>query len=101
MKIKTLAEMKRAISTPDIQIKVTHHWQLQLIGTTRSPETVQGNGYYFRAPQARDGKIVRMWAATPKASELRFNDDGTVTFYPDTNRSWTLSFEVPLTANNS
>ena len=36
--------------------------------------------------------IRRVPRAVPKASELQFNQDGTVTFYPGTNRSWTLEF---------
>ena len=98
--IKNLASLKRAIASPGVQIKVIAHWQPQLVGTVRTPETVQGNGYFFRGPQASDGKVVRMWAETPKASQLRFNPDNTVTYYPDTERSWTLSFSMPETTNN-
>lgn len=93
MKIATAAAMKRAIAIPGIQIRVIAHWQPQLVGLVRTPCRIQTNGYYFMGPQAQDNKIVEMWAPTPKASELRFNEDGTVTFHPDTNRSWTLSFE--------
>jgi hypothetical protein len=93
MTIRNLAEMKRAVLTSGVSIRVVSHWQPQLVGTIRTPETVQGNGYWFRAPQFSDGKVVRMWAAYPKSSELRFNADGTVTFYPDTAKTWTLAFD--------
>jgi len=36
-----------------------------------------------------------MWCGLPKASELRFNADGSVTFYPDTEKTWTLAFDSP------
>lgn len=92
--MKSLAELKRTIATQGVVIRVREHWQSQLVGTTRTPETVQGNGYYFRGPTST-GEVKRMWAETPKASQLRFNEDGSVTYYPDTPKSWTLEFEIP------
>ena len=59
----------------------------------RRIRAMQTNGYWFNGP-THDGTIKRMWADTPKASHLRFNDDGTVTYYPNTERSWTLAFEA-------
>ena len=93
MEIKTLASLKRAISTPNILIRVVAHWQPQLQGTERAPTRIQTNGYYFMGPNNQN-EIKEMWAETPKASQLRFNEDGSVTYFPETNRSWTLSFEV-------
>lgn len=92
MRIENLAQMKRAISTPGISIRVVSHWQGQLVGTTRTPTKIQTNGYYFEGPNL-SGVVVRMWSGTPKASELRFNPDGSVTFYPGTSHEYTLSFE--------
>lgn len=91
--VNSLASLKRAIATPNVVIRVKEHWQEQLRGTTRTPEKIQGKGYFFRGPDWK-GEIKRMWAPTPKASELRFNEDGSVTFYPGADKSWTLVFEV-------
>jgi hypothetical protein len=88
----SLASMKRAVATRE-PIEVVDHWQPQLVGTVRTPERVQTNAYSFHAPKYNDPEqIVESWCYYPKASELRFNDDGTVTFYPDADRSWTLRF---------
>lgn len=106
MTIRNLAELKRAI-TPETNISVVHHWQPRLVGTIRRPKAIrncgkrgiQGNGYYFDGP-AHDGSLAELFADLPKkASELRFNEDGSVTFYPDAEElngirhSWTLRFE--------
>jgi hypothetical protein len=91
--VSSRAALIRAFSTPNVVIRVVDHWQEQLRGTTRTPEKVQGNGYYFRAADST-GKIVRMWAMTPKVSELQFNPDNTVTFFPNTTHKWTLAFEL-------
>jgi hypothetical protein len=88
--------------TLDELLRVRNHWQPQLVGTTRTPKAIrnggkpgiQTNGYWFDGPN-HDGKTVEMWASIPPASQLRFNDDGSVTFYPDTDRSWTLEFTAP------
>lgn len=101
MKIKNLAELKRALTIANIVIRVLEHWQPNLKGTTRTPIAVrkngkpgvQTNGYYFMGPK-QDGTIVEMWCALPKASELRFEENGAVTFYHGTDRNWTLSFEI-------
>jgi hypothetical protein len=101
MTIKSLADLKRAIKLPGLIIKVCEHWQPNLIGTTRTPKAVrnsgksgiQTNGYYFDGV-GHEGKLVEMWAMIPPASQLRFNDGGSVTFYPNTERSWTLAFGV-------
>lgn len=100
MKIDSVAALKRAIK-PDTSIKVIEHWQPHLKGTTRHPLAVrksgkrgiQTNGYYF-AGTGQDGKACEMWAEIPKASELKFNGDNSVTFHPGTERSWTLAFEI-------
>jgi hypothetical protein len=100
MAITSLASLKRAIGTPGVVIRCLAHWQSHLVGTTRTPKPVrrggrngiQTNGYYFDGT-TKDGKTEEMWAPTPKASELRFNPDGSVTYYPGTERSWTLAFE--------
>lgn len=60
--------------------------------TERKPCRLQTNGYYFQGARAQDGKVVDMWAPYPKACQLQFNENGTVTFYPGTDRSWTLEF---------
>lgn len=99
MKIESLAGLKRALAIPFVQITVTEHWQPQLRGSTRIPlytrangkPGVQSNGYYFMGFNSA-GELREMWCDLPKASQLRFNADGTVTFHPDTDRSWTLSF---------
>lgn len=97
------ADLARALQIPGILITVVEHWQPRLVGTTRTPKAkrksgrpgVQTNGYYFDGPNL-DGTIVELWAELPKASELRFNHDGTVTFYPaglgEASKSWTLRF---------
>ena|ERR1035437_4580066 len=92
--VTSLASLKRAIAVNGVLIRVVSHWQAQLVGTVRTPTKVQTNGYFFDGPDLT-GKIARMWGPTPKASKLRFNADGTVTFYPDTERSWTLEFMSP------
>lgn len=102
IRIESLAGLKRAIATPDVSIRVVDHWQPQLRGTTRKPKAIrsggkpgiQTNGYWFDGP-THDSTIKEMWAGTPKASHLRFNEDGSVTYYPGTDRSWTLAFELP------
>ena len=98
LQIMSRAALVRAIHDPRIVIRVSDHWQPQLIGTERKPKAtrnsgrkgIQTNGYYFDGP-GRDGRICEMWADIPPASELRFNNDS-VTFHPDTERSWTLEF---------
>ena len=92
--IDSLAGLKRAIAVPGVTIHVREHWQTQLKGTTRTPCKVQGNGYWFMGPNTK-GETAKMWANIPKASELAFNSDGSVTFYPGTEKSWTLVFEAP------
>lgn len=98
--VTSLASVKRAIAVPNVCIRVVEHWQEQLRGTTRTPTKVQTNGYYYNGPN-REGKIVRMWCELPKAAQLRFNPDGSVTFYPDTDRSWTLAFELAEVSANA
>lgn len=105
IKITSRAALVRAISLPGVKIEALKHWQPLLVGTTRTPKTlraggkpgIQGNGYYFdgQRPNPKNPaeiQTVEMWADTPPASKLKFNEDGTVTYYPDTNRSWTLRF---------
>lgn len=97
---KSLADLKRVIRQPGLVIHVVQHWQPHLCGTSRKPKAlrssgkrgIQTNGYYFDAI-GRDGKLEEMWAPLPPASELRFNEDGTVTFHPDSERGWTLRFD--------
>jgi hypothetical protein len=93
IELNSRASLIRALSVQGLVIRVLKHWQPQLQDTTRSPEKVQTNGYFFRGLDV-DGKIARMWAPIPKASELAFNVDGSVTFHPNTERSWTLAFET-------
>ena len=103
MIVKSRAAVARAIASPGIIIRVINHWQSQLVGTVRHPKVtrangapgIQTNGYYFDAPDAT-GKIVEMWSEIPGTKFIRFNDDNTVTFYPDTTRSVTVRFEKPL-----
>lgn len=104
--VTSLASMRRAIAE-GATIRVLEHWQPQLVGTTRKAIAVQGNGYWFYGRNTL-GQNVRMWAEYPKAAQLRFNRDGTVTFYPEVvtctgscteaggtehRHSWTLRFE--------
>jgi hypothetical protein len=98
--VSSLASLKRAIAVSNVCIRVLKHWQSQLEGTTRTPIVVrkngkpgvQTNGYYFVGRDYK-GAIAEMWCPLPKATELAFNEDGSVTFYPNTERSWTLLFE--------
>jgi len=92
--VNSLASLKRAIAIPGVRIRVIEHWQENLRGTTRTPTKVQTNGYYFTGRDWK-GTVGRMWCGLPKASELRFNADGSVTFYPDTEKTWTLAFDSP------
>lgn len=104
--VTSLASLKRAIQQ-GATIRVLDHWQPNLIGTTRKAVKVQTNGYWFYGPD-HSGKSVRMWAEYPKAAELRFNQEGTVTFHPNApecrgsciaelrvphRHKWTLRFE--------
>lgn len=93
MKITSRAAIVRAIKEPGVVIRVLSHWQAQLVGSTRTPTKTQTNGYYFEGLN-HELKPCRMWAELPPAVNLKFNDDGTVTFYPDTPKSWTLAFEI-------
>jgi hypothetical protein len=52
---------------------------------------LQTNGYWFMGKTVK-GEIAKMWSKYPKASQLQFNEDGSVTWYPGTDRSWTLAF---------
>lgn len=99
MAINSVAAFKRAIAEPNTVIRVIEHWQPQLKGTTRKPTKVQGNGYWFQGPRFSDGKIERMWAPIPKASDLKFNDDGSVTFHPASQKTWTIVVETEQNAN--
>jgi hypothetical protein len=98
--LKSRADLVRALHIPGVLISVVEHWLPELVATTRTPKArrnksgrpgIQTNGYWFDSPNL-EGKIVEMWAELPKASELRFNHDGTVTFYPAGPKSWTLRF---------
>lgn len=85
----TLKAFKAALK-PGLQIEVTEHWIEKLRGTTRTVEAVQGNGYWFRAP---DGQ--RMWAPHPKAAQLTSYMEGgryhaRITFAEG--KGWTLRF---------
>jgi hypothetical protein len=99
--VKSRAELIRAIKQAGLTIRVTEHWQPHLKGTTRTPKLyrnsgkrgIQSNGYYFDGV-GHDGKLTEMWAEIPPASELRFNEDKTVTFHPNNEKSWTLTFEI-------
>jgi hypothetical protein len=99
--IRSRAELLRTIKTPNLQIQVLNHWQEHLRGTTRIPKAIrnsgkpgiQTNGYYFDSVD-KDGKPCEMWAEFPPASKLAFNQDGTVTFHPGTDRQWTLAFSA-------
>lgn len=92
---RSLAAMRRLVETPDVLIIVLEHWQERLRGTTRIPKRVQTGAYTFMAPN-REGQVTEQWCYYPKASELRFNADGSVTFHPGTEKSWTLAFAVPI-----
>ena len=70
IQIKTLDDLKRAIDMPGLVISVVAHWDAKEVGTTRT----------------------KMKGTLPAANSLRFNEDGTVTFYPKGRKSWTLGF---------
>jgi hypothetical protein len=77
MQIKTLDDLKRALATPGIVISVVNHWQPEFVGTT----------------------LPKMKGGIPSyAAALRFNEDGTVTFYPKGRKSWTLAFSADAEA---
>jgi hypothetical protein len=69
IQIKNLDDLKRATG-PGVVIKVLAHWQPELVGTT----------------------LAKMTAIPSYANGLRFNEDGSVTFYPKGRKSWTLAF---------
>ena len=102
MIVKNRVEMIRAIATPNINIRVLEHWNPRLQGTIRRPLArranlkagVQTNGYFFLGKDF-NGDETEMWSDYPPASKLQFNEDGSVTFHPGTERSWTLAFELP------
>ena len=84
--VRSLAEMRRMIRIPGMTIESIAHWQAKLLGTRRTVEKPQTNGFFYRM----NGE--RMWCPFPKAEELAFNEDGTVTFHPGSERSWTFRF---------
>lgn len=92
--IRNRAQLLRAI-VPGCVIETIAHFQPQLVGTTRTPTKIQTNGYFFSGTTFSGKPDQRMWAEIPKASELRFNDDGTVTFHPGTEKTWTQRFYAP------
>jgi hypothetical protein len=91
--ITNLAELKRAIVTPGVRIRFVDHWQERLKNTVSVSVRIQRYGHWFMGPDYK-GAIVEMWAPTPKASELQFNVDGSVTFHPNTTQSRTLLSEI-------
>ena len=98
---KSRTDFLRTIKQAGVSIRVITHWQTHLVGTVRTPKIVrnsgkpgiQTNGYYFDGI-SHAGKPCEMWAAIPPASDLRFNADGSVTFYPEQEKSWTLEVIV-------
>jgi hypothetical protein len=91
IRIESLAALRRApkIGAP---IVVMAHWQERLRGTTRTPKKVQQNGYAYDGTD-NDGRACTMWCYHPsKRAEVRFNEDGSVTYFPDSPRSWTLMY---------
>lgn len=74
------------------RVRVLAHWKEYQVNTVRIPTKIQTNGYWCDCPDA-DGTMVRMFSDLPPASELRFNDDGSVTYHPDKKISWTVQFE--------
>lgn len=95
------AGLMRAVNFDGVSIQVVNHWQPHLVGTVRVPlnvrnggkKGIQTNGYWFRG-LSHDGKECDLWAEIPAAKELQFNADGTVTFHPGQEKSWTLKFEL-------
>ena len=88
--VYSLADIRRAVATPGVIIESVRHWQKRIpSGHLRQPEKVQNNGFFYRL----DGE--RNWCPYCKASELGFNEDGTVTFHPGHEHGWTFRFHVP------
>lgn len=94
VRIDSLAALKRAI-VPGARIKVLAHWQARLVGSWRTPIRIQDNAYIYAGTDT-DGKPRESWCYTPKASELGFNSDGSVTYFPGGERSWTLLVFPPI-----
>ena len=103
MKLTSRAQLIRTLPQPGLVIHVLEHWQPQLAGTSRSPKAlrdggrpgIQTNGYYFDGLKT-DGTKAEMWSDIPPASKLRFEPDGTVTFFPGEPRTWRQRFEVAV-----
>jgi hypothetical protein len=89
--VTSLAGLRRAVATPGVLITALEHWQPHLVGVVRRPETIQRNAFAWIGKD-RNGQEVRLWCYYPPAKDLAFNPDGTVTFYPGTEKSWRLRF---------
>lgn len=89
VQIRSLAQMKRVIATAGVQIRVLEHWRTELVGTSRTPIRIQTNCYTSLMENGKEG-----WNYYPKVEKLRFNGDGSVTFYPGERMSWRLAFAV-------
>jgi hypothetical protein len=72
--INSLAALKRALE-PGKVLKVVDHSRKELIGTERTVDLTQTNGYWFTQPG--DIPPKRWWAEFPKASAFEFHEDGT------------------------
>ncbi len=70
--VKTADDLSRLLQAPGMTVTVIEHWNPERVGKIVSQE---GNPALF-----------------PKAAKPRFNEDGSVTFYPKGKKSWTLRF---------
>lgn len=77
VRVSSLRELKDAIKV-GTRIEAIEHWRPEVLGGIRTVTKTQTNGYWFLLP----GAERRSWADYPKRSELAFNDDGSITFYP-------------------
>lgn len=82
--MRTFADLKRTLK-PGLKLKVLAHWQEKLIGTTRTVDAVQTNGYWFYT----EGDARRMWADLGKASNWAFPSTSQAQFSMG-DRGWTL-----------
>ena len=88
MMIKSLAELKRAISTPGVTITIVSHWQERSTRTsTRGSRAITANQASRRTAiisTDRALRTARSWRCGPRRQRpraVRLRDDGTVTTF--------------------
>ena len=85
MKIKNLAQLKRAIASSQEYTVVEHFLKPHLTGVRRVPTKVQTNAWYSVVPNNPNHEVSKAngglgyYCQYGKASDWTFNDDGTMT----------------------